>query len=91
MNGKKFILVLACFSVLFIFAKIYQQNKTVRARYALQRLERECELLVKEHNQQNILLSKVANPIILKQKALALGFVPVHAKQLLTLTVTSMV
>lgn len=88
MTGKTFILWIACLSIFFIFAKIFQQNKTVKARYALQRLERECEQLVKVYNQQNIMLSKCSDPAVLKQKALALGFVPVHHKQFVSLVVT---
>ena len=88
MTGKKFILSFVCLAVCFIFAKIYQQNKTVKARYALQRIERECEQLVKLYNQQNILLSKCSDPMLLKQKALAMGFVSVNHKQFITLTAT---
>ena len=81
MKGKQFVISIMVLTVLFIFVKIYQQNRTIKVRYELQRIERECGRLQKVCNQQNIVLSKLKDPQILKQKALAMGFVPMRQNQ----------
>ena len=89
MKSKHFIILVAVLAVCFIFAKIYQQNRTIKMRYELQRVERDCDQLAKLCNQKNIELCKLKDPALLKQKALALGFVPMHQKQFVFITTTT--
>lgn len=91
MKNKHFVILVTACAVCFIFAKIYQQNKTIKLRYELQRVERECDQLAKLCNQKNIELCKLKDPVSLKQKALALGFVPMHQKQFVFITTTTTV
>lgn len=52
-----------------IFGKIYQQNCVIKLQYEKQRLERQCQQLIKKRNAILVELAQAKNYAALKQKA----------------------
>jgi len=89
MTGKQFISGLFGLVLCFLFIKIYQHNRLIQAEYEFQRIERQCDQLIKLCNKEQIRLAKLKDPTVLKKRAEVLGFIPLDPQQLVFITHTT--
>ena len=89
MKIKRFLILqsLGVFTAVFVFSKIYQQNKIVKLQYEKQRLESHYAMLLKKKDELLVSAAHAKNYDFLRNKAqICKGMSPLSLSKLITFT-----